>query len=72
MKPQTAAVLALLRLQGRLGVTPSLARDRVGTDRLAARISELRADGFNIETTTLTTATRKHVGRYILQERSTL
>ena len=67
MKPQTAAVLALLRTTGRLGITPNMARERVGTDRLAARIAELRADGYNIETTTAT-FNGKHFARYVLHE----
>ena len=41
MKPQTQACLRLLR-EGR-SLTPAVARELVGTDRLAARISEIRA-----------------------------
>jgi hypothetical protein len=72
MKPATASVLALLKQQGRLGVTPALALERVGTFRLAARISELRADGHVIETTIIRTPTGKHPARYVLQDPSTL
>jgi len=71
MKPQTAAVLRLLRQQGNLGITPAFARERVGTDRLAARIAELRADGHDIETTYVTSPSRNgpaRYARYILRE----
>lgn len=71
MKPQNAAVLALLRTSGRLGITPNMARERVGTDRLAARIAELRADGHHIETTTAT-FNGKHFARYVLHEQPDL
>jgi hypothetical protein len=71
VKPQTLAVLALLREFGDGGVTPSEARDIVGTDRLAARIWELRAEGFDVETTHWTTPRgKKTVARYILRERT--
>ena len=40
MKPQTKAVLRILREGGSL--TPDKARELVGTDRLAARIREIR------------------------------
>lgn len=68
MKPATLAVLALLRHRGVLGVTPAEARERVGTDRLSARILELRAEGFDIETQRWRTPTRKVVARYVIHE----
>jgi len=67
MKPQNAAVLDLLREQGKDGVTPALALTEVGTMRLAARIAELRAAGFVITTYDHRTPTGKHVARYVLR-----
>ena len=72
VKPSTRAVLALLREQGVDGVTPALARSEVGTMRLAARISELRAEGHDIVNIGWTTPTGKHVARYVLRERRPL
>lgn len=40
LKPQTEATLRLLRERGSL--TPREARELVGTDRLAARVKEIR------------------------------
>lgn len=48
MKPQTRAVLALLRSRGSVGVTPQDALEAVHTMRLAARVSELRAAGYDV------------------------
>jgi hypothetical protein len=48
MKPQTRAVLALLRERGSRGVTPLDALEVVGSFRLAARVSELRAAGYDV------------------------
>jgi PIN domain nuclease of toxin-antitoxin system len=67
MKPSSAAVLRLLREQGKEGVTPALALTEVGTMRLAARISELREEGYVITTYDHRTATGKHVARYVLR-----
>ena len=67
MKPQTEAVLNLLRAQGRAGVTPLQAMHEIGTMRLAARVSELREEGFIITTYSFRTAGGKHVARYILR-----
>jgi hypothetical protein len=47
LKPQTRAVLGILREQPD-GVTPIEALHRVGTFRLAARVSELREAGFDV------------------------
>jgi len=70
---QIADVLALLRSRGVLGVTPLEALEHVGTMRLAARINDLRAAGYDIETQTwTTTATRKRVVRYVLHEQEQL
>jgi hypothetical protein len=48
VKPQTARVLEYLRERGIDGVSPNEARLRVGCDRLAARIHEIRADGHTV------------------------
>lgn len=64
MKPQTQAVLDLLRSQPE-GVTPIQALREVGTFRLSARVWELRQAGYRI--------TAESVGngiwRYRIQER---
>lgn len=49
MKPQTRDILALLRERGGEGVTAIDALAIVGSFRLAARIAELRAEGYRIE-----------------------
>jgi hypothetical protein len=41
MKPQTKRVLSLLK---RRSLTPAEARKRIGTDRLAARVREIREE----------------------------
>ena len=63
---QTEAVLALLREQGKEGVTPILALTEIGTMRLAARIDDLRKAGYLITTYDHKTATGKRVARYVL------
>jgi len=50
MKPSTAKVYALLKVRGVDGVSPDEARRWAGCDRLAARVSELRADGHEVMT----------------------
>ena len=72
MKPSTRQVLALLREQGVDGVTPALALSEVGTMRLAARIAELRAEGYDILNIGWTTASGKHVALYVLREQRQL
>jgi len=67
VKPSTAATLALLRRKPE-GVTPLDALDEIGSFRLAARISELRHDGYVIRAETIRTATGKHVAKYTLEE----
>ena len=61
MKPSTASVLALLRARGSLGVTPHDAA-QIGCWRLAARVYELRAEGYRI------TDEGKGFARYVLVE----
>ena len=67
MKPSARLVLELLREQGVDGVTPALALSEVGTMRLAARIAELREQGYIITTYDYRTATGKHVAKYVLR-----
>ena len=66
---QTERILALLRERGAAGITPKEALAEVGTMRLAARISDLRRMGHEIETRTYVTTGGAHVARYILHER---
>jgi acyl-CoA synthetase (NDP forming) len=68
LKPQSAAVLELLREQGEAGVTPALALSEVGTMRLAARIAELRAEGYEIVNLGWRTPNGRHVALYVLRE----
>lgn len=56
------------REQGVDGVTPALALTEAGTMRLAARISELRADGHEVINVGWTTPTGRRVARYVLRE----
>lgn len=69
MKPATAATLAFLRLRGRDGATPAEARTAIACDRLAARVHELRAAGYAIESVAERTPMGAHVARYYLVER---
>lgn len=67
LKPATAAVLALLRDRPS-GITSLDALDEVGSFRLGARIWELKAAGFDIESTPYRTPTGKRISRYRLRE----
>lgn len=67
MKPQTGATLVLLRVRGKDGLTPDEARRWAGTDRLAARVAELRAEGHEIETRR-ETVRGKTFARYVIRE----
>ncbi len=72
MKPQTSDVLELLRRCGPAGVTDGIARDDLGCSNAAARIHELRGDGYAIETRYVSVPTRHgpaRVARYILDEK---
>jgi hypothetical protein len=71
MKPQTQAVLRLLREKPE-GITAIDALSAVGSFRLAARIWELRQAGYTIKSTPLRTSTGKTVDRYVLEEQLTL
>lgn len=48
------------------GITPMDALMEAGSFRAAARISDLRREGHNIETRMVTTANGKRVARYVL------
>lgn len=62
---QTAQILAMLK---RGPVTPLDALRQANCFRLAARIAELRQQGHDIETETVTTPTGKHIASYKLKE----
>lgn len=69
MKAGTRAVLDLLRLRGADGLTPAEARHAVGTDRLAARVWELRRlHGYDIEQVRERTPMGASVARYYLRQ----
>jgi helix-turn-helix protein len=72
MKPQTAAVLHLLRLRGSLGLTPRDALLELGCFRLAARVSEIRAAGYTVNSQIVPVRRAghptAHVARYRLIE----
>lgn len=64
---QRDEILNFLISQGSAGVTPLQAQREVGTMRLAARIEELRRQGYVITTYEFTTAGGKRVARYVLR-----
>ncbi len=64
---QNRHILALLR-QRPEGITPLEALDIVGSFRLAARIMELRQQGYDIRTVNETTPSGKRIARYVLHE----
>lgn len=69
MKPQSAAVLRLLRFRGDLGVSQQDAITDLGCYRLAARIADLKADGFVIRTLLATDNRGHRYARYFIEER---
>ena len=69
MKPATAATLAFLRLRGADGATPAEARSAIACDRLAARVHELRAAGYDVESVPERTPMGARIARYYLRER---
>ena len=71
MKPQTSAVLKLLRERPQ-GITAIDALASVGSFRLAARVWELRQAGYVIKSKLETTASGKTIDRYVLEEQLTL
>lgn len=66
MKPQARAVLKYLALRGRDGATPAEARSAIACDRLAARVFELRAAGYRIESVPERTPMGARIARYYL------
>lgn len=68
---QTERLLVLLRARPE-GITAIEALEEVGSFRLAARIADLRADGFDIEAEPWLTPTGKRVARYRLHETAQL
>jgi DNA-binding HxlR family transcriptional regulator len=72
MKPSTARVLGLLRDYGPIGVTHLDALERCHTSRLAARISELRADGFDVRTQWIKGPGQVRYALYVLVENEQL
>lgn len=64
---QAEQLLELLRERGDAGVTPLLALDRIGSFRLAARISDLKAAGHAIRSDRVTTSGGAVVARYVLE-----
>lgn len=50
MKPSTSAVLRLLRARGKDGLSPAEAHHALACDRLAARVHELKAAGYVVQT----------------------
>lgn len=70
MKPQTRLVLSLLRSEPD-GITSLEALYAGCGSRLAARVIELRREGFDVETTWFTTPGGARVARYRLHEEPT-
>jgi hypothetical protein len=68
MKPSNEQVLRALRHVGDAGLTSLEAWDAVGCSRLAARVNELRASGFDIRDWWVSTPSGR-VKRYRLVER---
>lgn len=68
LKPQTEACLRLLRERGGHGVTPLDALASLGSFRLGARIWELKAAGYTIDTRLVTMPSGARVARYVLRE----
>lgn len=67
-RSQTDMLLELLRSRGSSGVTPLEALEQTGSLRLAARVADLRAAGFRIDTDMVKRGD-KTVARYVLVER---
>jgi len=69
---QTDELLLLLRRRGNEGLTPLDALYSVGCFRLAARVYELRKDGYNITDLGERTPSGKRIARYVLREEGQL
>lgn len=68
MKPQTRRVLTLLRANGPDGLTHLEALYAGCGSRLAARVAELREDGYDVRSSLVPTSNGAHVARYVLHE----
>ncbi len=68
-KPSSLAVLALLRERPHSGVTALEALQEAGCFRLAARIADLKAEGFTIDTDLVATESGKRIAVYRLREK---
>lgn len=66
---QTGRVLAMLYNRPE-GITAIDALDAAGCFRLAARINELRREGYDIETREERTSSGKRIARYVLTPRT--
>lgn len=66
MKASSLAVLNALRERGPRGLSDLEALEACGTSRLAARIWDLRAEGYVIEAHTVTAPNGKRFSRYVL------
>ena len=71
MKPATRQVLDLLRLRGDDGLSPAEARSAIACDRLAARVHELKAAGYDVQTYRERSPMGATFARYVLRERRT-
>ena len=67
-RTQLDMLLDHLRLNGPRGVT-ALDAYGWGCMRLAARVADLRAQGYDVRTETTTTAAGARIARYVLVER---
>ncbi len=67
---QTDAILELLRARGDRGLTAIEALNEVGSFRLAARIADLHAAGYDISSTMVTLPNGKRIARYVLHEQA--
>jgi hypothetical protein len=66
---QKDIILELLRWNGAAGIT-ALDALEIGCFRLAARIADLRADGYEITSTMELTRTAKRIARYRIVEQA--
>lgn len=65
---QKIRLLELLRVRGETGVTPLDALHIVGSFRLAARVYDLRAEGYAIEAHRINTPNGAEIACYTLHE----
>lgn len=68
MKPQSRTVLYLLRFYGDMGLTQQDAIREARCYRLAARIADLRADGYTIRSMPSTDRQGHRYARYFIEE----